>query len=67
MIELNITPEDIANAEETRKNWLNQDGTLNVHKMQADIKKSILKANKRTMRWQEWARRVGLIGSTPTD
>ncbi len=52
MIELRITSEDIAKAEAGIKDWCNPDGTLNVQKMQADIKKELIKGqqNQQPMR-----------------
>jgi len=37
------------------KNWLNLDGTLNVDKMQIDIKKTLIEEHKRSMEWQRLA------------
>jgi hypothetical protein len=59
---LEITREEILGTDIS--DWLNNDGTLNVHKMQADIKRDMLESHERTMRWQRWALLHGLVGHT---
>lgn len=43
--------------------WLNPDGSLNVEKMQAEIKKDLMERHRRTMEWQRRAIRF----SVPSD
>lgn len=43
--------------------WLNPDGSLNVEKMQEEIKKELIEAHQKTMEWQ----RTAILFSVPTD
>lgn len=47
MIELTITPEDIAKVKSEITDWWNADGSFNVRKMQADIKKELIKGQQK--------------------
>ena len=53
--------EIVLNESDEPTEWLNDDGTLNVEKMQADIKKTLAENVEKTRIWQENAIESGVF------